>query len=611
MKPPFSADCMTLSEMLGGRLRLRIPGYQRPYAWTTQQAGQLLDDVLLALDEADTGDRQEAEGEVDGSSGDSDYFLGAVVLMETAPARTEAEPNSSRVTHEIVDGLQRLVTVTILLAVLRDIGEDDDPEGAALAGRCIIDAAAGGEPEETSPRIVLSGSAQDFLRAFVQQPRATSAMPDADDLPAPEARLLAVREHLMASLVGEPPERRRQLIDYLLSRCHCAVIAARTLDRAHHIFAVLNDRGLPLARGDILKAQILGAVSGERRSGLHTRWTDVEQRLGGSFEELFSHLRTIEGRSRARILDEIKSLVERSGDAEAFVEKTLFPYADILSAIQTAPSGRTTLPSDVWSRLRYLGWLGSHDWIPPLMLYWRRIDGSSDRLAPFVARLDRLAYGLRILGIGSDKRMTRYRSVLEAIRAGRLEAATNPLDLARDEQRLMAYNMRTLHSRSQLACKLVLLRLNDLLAGGPQDLDPSDFTVEHVLPQKPGRNSQWRQWFPSADERERCTQSIGNLILVSRTENEQARNLELGRKLEIYFANDARQPAITREIEGLAEWRPEDVKRREERLIALLNQHWQIGNSRAADATEPAAPPAAQPRTRSPQQAQSALPPVA
>jgi len=597
---------MTLSEMLGGRLRLRIPGYQRPYAWTTQQAGQLLDDVLLALDEADTGDRAEAEGEVDGSSGDSDYFLGAVVLMETAHVRTEVDTSRSRVTHEIVDGLQRLVTVTILLAVLRDIGEDDDPVGAALAGRCIMDAAAGGEP-----RIVLSGSTQDFLHDFVQQPRATSAMPDADDLPAPEARLLAVREHLMAGLIGETPERRRQLIEYLLSRCHCAVIAARTLDRAHHIFAVLNDRGLPLARGDILKAQILGAVGGERRASLQTRWIEIEQRLGGSFEELFSHLRTIEGRSRARILDEIKSLVERSGDAEAFVEKTLFPYADILSAIQTAPSGRTTLPRDVWSRLRYLGWLGSHDWISPLMLHWRRIDGSPDRLAPFVARLDRLAYGLRILGIGSDKRMTRYRSVLEAIRAGRLEAATNPLDLARDEQRLMAYNMRTLHSRSQLACKLVLLRLNDLLAGEPQDLDPSDFTVEHVLPQKPGRNSQWRQWFPSADERERCTQSIGNLILVSRTENEQARNLELGRKLEIYFANGPHQLAITRDIEGLSEWRPEDVKQREERLIALLNRHWQIGNPRASDGVEPTAPPAAQPRTRSTRQERSPLTPAA
>lgn len=611
MQPPFSADCMTLEQMLGGQFRLSVPAYQRPYAWTTQQAGQLLDDILLALDDtgdADGGDRADA---------DSDYFLGAVVLMATRDAANPAAEGSFA-THEIVDGLQRLVTLTILLAVLRDIAEDDDPGTAARAGSCLVETLKTGDTDlsrKPAFRLKLTGPTQGFFQAFVQQRRATSAMPDTDDLPAPETRLLAVREYLMASLIGESKERRSELVEFLLSRCHFAVIAARTLDRAHHIFAVLNDRGLPLARGDILKAQILGAVGVDRHADLHARWLDVEHRLGGSLEELFSHLRTIEGRSRARIIDEIKALVDRSGDAAAFVDGTLFPYASILQAIRSAGQhGSRPLPASVTARLTYLGWLGSHDWIPPLMLYWRMVDGDPQRLDAFLARLDRLAYGLRILGIGSDKRIVRYRALLDAVRSGRIDEPSCPLDLSRDEQRLIAFNMRTLHARSQLACKLILLRLNDLVAGSPQNLDPGALTVEHVLPQKPGRTSRWRDWFPDADERERCTQSLGNLILVSRNDNEQARNSELERKLEIYFAQGGEQPALTREIEGLTEWRPQDVKRREERLAALLNQHWQIGTVRPPQETPGhearSHPSASEASPRQDQHATAPLPPA-
>jgi len=567
---PFNASCMTIGEMLSGALRLSVPGYQRPYAWTAQQAAQLLDDILLAIDDPDP----EAAAE----TASNDYFLGAVVLMEIEPG-ADAAPDAPAPTHEIIDGLQRLATVTILLAVLRDIAEDDDTETSALAGRCILDPVAGANGGANRLRLRLNGDTHRFFYDFIQQPGASSAMPSDDDLPAPETRLLSVREHLMASLIGESRERRRQLLDFILRSCHCAVISARTLDRAHHIFAVLNDRGLPLARGDILKAQILGEVPSERRRELGERWRSTEHALGGSLEELFSHLRTIEGRSRARILDEIRSLVGRSGTAERFVQTTLFPYAEILASIRNAP--RDALPPSVWAPLRYLGWLGNHDWVPPLMLYWHRVGGDPDRLGPFLAELERLAYGLRLLGIGSDKRAIRYRSVLEAIRNGHVMRTTSALDFTRDEQRLIAFNLRSLHARSQLACKLVLLRLNDLIAGTPQDLDPAALTVEHVLPQKPARASQWREWFPKADERERCTQSIGNLILVSRDENEQARNLELAHKLRIYFDTDPeRQPHITRDIEGTVEWRPADVRLREERLTALLNDHWRLGTAR-------------------------------
>ncbi len=108
MPPPFSAHSVTLRQLFGDDFNLCIPDYQRAYAWTTNEAGQLIDDLQLAMDDASGA----------GNSGEDDYFLGAVVLMEPPAgpvpdeARLEGRPAPRQ---EIVDGLQRIVTLTILL----------------------------------------------------------------------------------------------------------------------------------------------------------------------------------------------------------------------------------------------------------------------------------------------------------------------------------------------------------------------------------------------------------------------------------------------------------------------------------------------------------------
>ena len=76
-----------------------IPLYQRPYAWTTEHAGELLDDLFAFM-----GDGKEPT-EADEIT---PYFLGSIVLIKGD------EPDA-----QVVDGQQRLTTLAILLATLR------------------------------------------------------------------------------------------------------------------------------------------------------------------------------------------------------------------------------------------------------------------------------------------------------------------------------------------------------------------------------------------------------------------------------------------------------------------------------------------------------------
>src|SRR3712207_1048229 len=94
----LSAQEQPLAKIFSDDFAFSIPGYQRPYAWTTEHAGELLDDLL---------DFMGTDGESRGAL--NPYFLGSIVLIKGLTPESE-----------VVDGQQRLTTLTILLAVLRE-----------------------------------------------------------------------------------------------------------------------------------------------------------------------------------------------------------------------------------------------------------------------------------------------------------------------------------------------------------------------------------------------------------------------------------------------------------------------------------------------------------
>ena len=86
--------------LTSGDFEFVIPEYQRPYAWGAEESLQLLSDLLGAL-KRDT---------------DEPYFLGSIVLVKS--------PNVAR--SEVIDGQQRITTLTLLLSLLRDLVANDD-----------------------------------------------------------------------------------------------------------------------------------------------------------------------------------------------------------------------------------------------------------------------------------------------------------------------------------------------------------------------------------------------------------------------------------------------------------------------------------------------------
>ncbi len=563
MPSQFTAHTMPLGQLFANLHTINTPSYQRPFSWEQREASRLLEDLAAAIDGDGDG------GEID------EYFLGTMLFIEAERASRLPFSRQTRVL-EVVDGLQRLTTLTILFCVLRDLDAND----ASKPRERLLTAIGTGRGGTARPRLSLRATDEPFFRAHVRNAGATSIAP-ASDTPTPqEARIVEVRDHLHEALADFDPAQRRRLADFLLDKCHVVVVSTTGIDRAHRIFTVLNARGKPLARNDILKADLLGGVPTAAMKDATRIWDRAESHLGDEFENLFSHIRIIHARSSPQVISGIKNIAVEAGGSLPFIERILQPAAAVFDDILKARHEGSAHSPKISSLLTYLGWLKGHsDWVPPVMLWWLGKGKDPAELAWFLGALDRLAYGLRILGHGAKRRASRFGTVVHAISIGRdLRSETSPLDLARDELRTIHHNLRDLHARSAPMAKLVLLRLNDHLADSAQNVPIEDLSIEHLLPRKPGNNGPWRAAFPDPVERERHTESLGNLVLVTKAQNDKAGNLDFARKKDVLF-KAAGAPILTVNdfVRQQDQWTSQQIREREAELMRHLDQLWNIG----------------------------------
>lgn len=559
---------LRLAEVLASPLRFTIPAYQRPYSWTVDQAGQLLEDL------------SESAGLGDADVFEPDYFLGTILLLDTArdsefPGSLDGIPR----VFEIVDGQQRLVTLTILAAVLRDTLADMNSAEWRQLDAMIIDDVPAAIGRYQSFRIELRGAEKTFFASCVQQRGASLTSPSGAAPGVGEQGILDARDHFVTVLASMTEDDRLRLANYLCGACHLVVIRTHDIDRAHRLFKVLNERGKPLQRNDILKADVLADIPAVRMDQAVAAWDHAADRLGADFEGLFSYIRTIYGKSKKQIIAGVRDIMDEVGGGEKLLSDVITPFANAYRLIRAAEDIDTPLEADVRRHLIYLSRLSGEDWIPPALLALKDYHREPDRAALIIKEIDRLAHLLRLLSIGSGKRIRRFSAVIEAVKSrAPIISGDGPFRLSREEARGLQYHLRDLYGRNQQMCKLLLLRLNDEIAGSTAILDPARYSVEHVLPQRPNATSEWMRWFPSSEGRQAATSSLGNLVIVSPRQNDRARNQEFARKQEVYrWTEDGTEVLpITKDALDAKTWGASEIQAREARLLSLIARLWDL-----------------------------------
>jgi uncharacterized protein with ParB-like and HNH nuclease domain len=552
-----------------------IPRYQRPYSWTTEQSEELYQDLTRAVHNFNGSVEELAP-----------YFLGSILLIK-------AEDSHS----EIIDGQQRLTTLTMLLSAIRSLLKSDFAEG--LTGfLCEKGNIITNTPRRY--RLRLRDLDEEFFRTKIQDENGIEELKKLSDDGLSESQK-NIRDNTLGflrELEKLTQSQLQTLTQFIVNHCFLIVVAvsAPDLDAVYRIFSVLNSRGMNLSYSDILKSEIITAIPLNEQDKYATKWEELQELLGSDeFETLFSDLRTIKSKQRLTrgMIEEFHEYVypahSSNPSAQEFIDNTLSPYAHALDNILKANYQYGSTPEakanakEINVMFKWLNQLDHQRWIAPTLFYFVKHHRYHQGLVVrFLKDFERLVASFMIRRIPPYKRIERYCDLLTAIEQEKdLFTPDSPLQLTNVERketfRVLNGNIYNLH----YMCRYVLLRLDAYRAESGASYDFQTASVEHVLPQRPELDGEWYQFFPTKEILNKYVNRLGNLVLLSRGKNIKAENFPFERKkAQYFFANGLSTPFVLtndlRDTKTYSNWTPEVIEQRQRSLMNTLQKMWRL-----------------------------------
>lgn len=560
MPKTLEAHDRLICEIFNGDYQFEIPDYQRPYVWKTDQVDELFSDLITAT--RDFNSSKEV----------SQYFLGSIVLI-----KKDRDPKAF-----VVDGQQRLTTLTILLAVLRElmpIAAEDIQGFIYKRGKSTL-----GEKDEY--HFTARQEDVEFFRKYIQEQNGIQKLITSKDrLQDSRLRYQENTKYLRKKIETLSIDERNEFWKFIARECSLVVISTPDFDAAYRIFSVLNDRGLDLTPVDILKAEILSNIRQKFDEKEYTKyakkWSDLETQLGrDAFNELFPHICSVYGKQKAKeaIVKKFReSVPEYKNKPNELIDTVIQPYAEIWGFICDEDFEAVEDTETINDYLLWLNLVDFKDWVPPALAYFKRSRQQLQQLIGFLSSLERLTYFLLVTKATRGERIEIYTQLIEEIKEGKSTAfKTFELTDKQKEEFVTALD-GNIYERLSKAGKALILRLESLMSDGSKKLTFNYVSLEHVLPQTISPSSEWAQWFPNVDERGAWVHRLANLVPLHQKTNTAARNASFKEKKNKYFFSKKSSPFIlVQDLREEQEWTPQVLSKRQERLINLFKQHWQL-----------------------------------
>lgn len=550
----IAAEVQRIRDVFSATTDIRVPPFQRSYAWEDEETEILIKDLLDAFRH------------------NTVYFLGAIVVIRPR----------NRGPSDVVDGQQRLTTLTIILAVLRDLSPSTDEQALihTMIGHETMGMMFGGGQRW---RITLNTADTPFFREHVQERKATRRQEEIraftkSGVSESQSRLAAAVNQMYDYLSDMSDEERSRFAQWLLDEVTMVRVRVSEYSVAYRVFQSLNHRGKPLSDHDILKSALFerAGFSVEEAREQSERWNKYTIRLGDrGFGDMLKQVRSIYDRESAgdMVADLIAAIIPRGG-FRTFLGDQLPRFVSAYDAIVNGNTAGVNLGPEALRRICYLRSIHHESWRAPAIAFLVDHAHSAEQSDRFFWALDRLAYTLQYSVKDREYRHKRYRRVLDAMdKPGMLFDSESPLDLTEREKSDLVERLRGRFPNFKQR-RALLMRISASVEGGAA-LDPrTDCTVEHILPRTPSKGSEWYEEWSKARDREELTECIGNFTLLTHAENQEADRKSFSDKLAIYFRNGAPSYAYSNDLKGRTTWTPEDVRVRRDALIARLAQDW-------------------------------------
>lgn len=586
----IATNKISIKDVFAEDMWFNIPDYQRPYVWGEDQISTLLEDISHAAI----------------NTPDSQYFLGSLVLH----SQDKEFEGTNYQENAVLDGQQRLTTLYILQAVVRDIATDSRLK--QICSKSIFQEGNpyDGIPERMRIEFEVREEVEEFVLKFIKEDGGTQKTEELKT-EARNSENVSIRNMAKAILIinqwfkGEENLPIDEFFPYLRQYVILVYVASSELEDAFRLFTVLNDRGIKLRNSDILKAHNLKETSSERKQKEYAKfWEKLEGELGENFDQFLSYIRTILVKEKARhnLLKEFEDniynpkrynqttkkyepvdpLLKKGDDTFEIIKE----YKEHFDAIF---GGNNYHIAENWAFDNLISVMEdtalSDIWIPPLLVFRKHF--GENRILEFLELLDNKYSGDWIARETPSKRIDAMNSVIKSIEKHSLEKGLNieeKLNLLFNSE---VFKFDTTEFLTQLEENTIygrrfaryILRKVDYLLQGPLHQEKrvsfNQMSVEHILPQTPKENSQWVKDF-TLEQREEWTHRLGNLVMISRRKNSGQGRLDFADKKAKYFKDSIESFPNSIRIMQKPHWTITELKENHTQLIAKLKSHYNL-----------------------------------
>ena len=547
--------------VLEGKKQYQVPLYQRTYAWGKKQLDQLWNDIV-ELAQARRSDPS------------ATHFIGSLVLA--------ASPDFAVVGVAkllVVDGQQRLTTLTLLLAALRDhlieTGARERADG--VHAQYLANVYDKGKPSKVLPT---QADRPSYLAVV-------HASPEAGGGDAVGEAYNHFRAKIAAADDPEDPHDLEEIENAIVRGLAVVVVTAEPGDNAHRIFESLNNTGLQLNQSDLLKNYLFMRLGEKADLVYENVWLPLEKKLSADNLELLFWLDLVQTDERAKQSDTYvgqQKRLEKLRTAQG-IEDEVVRIAKLGEVLATILDPLREEDAEIRRRLHRIKAWGSTTAYPVVMRLLDRRDtgtATAEQVARALTYLE--SYFVRRIVIGRAT-ASLNRTLLQAVGA---ISGDQPVDaalrdylsrgrkyFATDRQVREAAATVPFYWQGRAAQKKLILQWIEESYGSKEPIDPTRLTIEHVLPQTltEAVRDDFAAGLPGDSdityEHERIVHTLGNLTLSGY--NSELSNKGFEAKRQMLAQSGLR---LNREVVAHTTWGQKEILARSAALAEKIIELW-------------------------------------
>lgn len=541
----MEANKTIIAPLLDGSKQFRLPLFQRNYIWTKKEWEALWKDIENVLE----------------SEKNKNHFLGAIVTYQLSTGPDSASK------YIVIDGQQRLTTIIIALAAIRDIAKKrgDDRTAEEIHGKYLTNYHSRHKEEEFY-KLWSSQKDREVIVRIIEGDEG-----DGDNLIRQAYNFY--REKIEKS--------ERDYLEFKRVITHSLLLVTILLDTDDNHFLVfesLNAKGKSLTQADLIKNYIFMKITEEEQEKRYKEsWQPMEQSLGEKLTEFIRHFLMKEGEiiKNSEVYDRFKESLGKL-DAQQYLMNLAYHGNNYQKILNPEYESDSRLKKQL-NRINRIEVTTAYPLLLKLYEFAELHRINKDQFVNVLEILENYLIRRYIAGIATNQLNKIFPSLIAAIKdkdgedvaivtAEFLSTKGYPKnsDLERDivERKLYGGGDR------QLKTKFILESLEESF-NHKEKIELENLTIEHIMPRT--LNDWWIEYL--GDEgiqwHEDNVDVLGNLTLTGY--NSELSNMSFERKKEFYAQSHLE---INRYFDSIPSWRPEDVRERSLKLAALIIERW-------------------------------------